>query len=593
MVLQEGDRFPDFKAFKTAMQDWGLKGQIKFNFRYQKSDSTRKIVVCAHTGCPFRVYAVLSGNKEYVSVATIVDEHNCVGAPPAKRGLATQQWWLQEILPTVITVTKTTTPKQIIDAMALHHQVAISYQAAKKAKSFVLGDDIQQQGNQFRLLPAYIDAVRKADPHAHVHLQTGIHEGVQRFQRLFICPEVSAESFRHCRYLLAVDGTFTKEIFNLTILMAASVDADNHAVLLAWAIVEGESEDSWRYFLGHLVTTIPQINHPSTTIISDRDKGIDAADDRVPRAHRAYCLEHISRNLQTNFGLPSRTTFNAEIRFALTETKLRAGFDKLATVSPQALDYLRNINMSMWATPHLAGKRYGHNTSKLVEIMNSWIVEERKLSIIDLLHSLWSKNMDLWFRHRQEAEKYAPQTPLTKYSTTLLAQSMEFSNHRVVRMADEFRGSVLSFRGKWYAVDLQQRTCSCGRFQYNDVPCGHAIAVIQGFHVAANEGPQRSARDFVSFNLTVAALKGTYARVIPPVDITDLQPQEEFPCQPPRFRKPRGRPQTKCLTAGEMRARTAAWRGSLQNVPNRIQHCSRCKQEGHNVARCWALPEGM
>ena len=109
------------------MQDWGLKGQMKFNFQYQKSDSTRKIVVCTHTGCPFRVYAVLSGNKEYVSVATIMDEHNCVGAPPANCGLATQQWWLQEILPTVITVTKTTTPKQIIDAMALHHQVVIRY----------------------------------------------------------------------------------------------------------------------------------------------------------------------------------------------------------------------------------------------------------------------------------------------------------------------------------------------------------------------------------------------------------------------------------------------------------------------------------
>jgi len=59
-----------------------------------------------------------------------MDEHTCVGAPPVKRGLATERWWLQEILPTVITVTKTTTPKQIIDAMALHHQVAISYQAA-------------------------------------------------------------------------------------------------------------------------------------------------------------------------------------------------------------------------------------------------------------------------------------------------------------------------------------------------------------------------------------------------------------------------------------------------------------------------------
>jgi hypothetical protein len=129
-------------------------------------------------------------------------------------------------------------------------------------------------------------------------------QGVERFQRLFICPKLSAESFCHCRYLPAVDGTFTKVIFNLTVLMAASGDADNHVVLVGWAIVEGESEDSWRYFLGHWVTAIPQINRLSTTIISDRDEGIDAADDGVRRAHCAYCLEHISRNLQKNSVFP-------------------------------------------------------------------------------------------------------------------------------------------------------------------------------------------------------------------------------------------------------------------------------------------------
>ena len=28
-------------------------------------------------------------------------------------------------------------------------------------------------------------------------------------------------------------------------------------------------------------------------------------------------------------------------------------------------------------------------------------------------------------------------------------------------------------------VDLLARTCTYGHFQYNDIPCGHAIAVIQ------------------------------------------------------------------------------------------------------------------
>ena len=40
-----------------------------------------------------------------------------------------------------------------------------------------------------------------------------------------------------------MDETF-KKISNLVILLAASVDVNNHPVLLAWAIVESENESS-------------------------------------------------------------------------------------------------------------------------------------------------------------------------------------------------------------------------------------------------------------------------------------------------------------------------------------------------------------
>ena len=95
---------------------------------------------------------------------------------------------------------------------------------------------------------SYIDAVRAADPEAHIQLSIENWEGARRFQRLFICPSESHEAFQHCRSFLAMDGTFTEDIFNLTILMAASIDAANHAVLIAWAIVESENEDAWRFF---------------------------------------------------------------------------------------------------------------------------------------------------------------------------------------------------------------------------------------------------------------------------------------------------------------------------------------------------------
>ena len=142
--------------------------------------------------------------------------------------------------------------------------------------------------------------------------------------------------------------------------------------------------------------------------MSDRDKGRHAADDEIPLATRAICLEHLSRNLQKNCGLAARNIFNSAIRFALTEEKLQAGMDELQEASPQAVDYLRGIDLALWATPHFPGKWYGYNTSNVVETTNSWVAEERKLPIIDLLRAPWCKDMDLRFRHLQVNQKYNP-----------------------------------------------------------------------------------------------------------------------------------------------------------------------------------------
>ena len=201
----------------------------------------------------------------------------------------------------------------------------ITYAAAKHAKKNPLGDDLENQAMQFRLLPAYADAVCTAGPQAHVRLSVEVREGTCRFQRLFICPGIRRGAFRHCRPFIAMGGTFTKDIFNLTILLAASIDANNHSVLLAWAIVESENESSWRFFLSNLYAAIPEVDRPTTTIMSDQGKGLYAAGNEIAHAARAICVEHLSRNVQKNFGVPSRSIFNSSIRFARTETRLQVG----------------------------------------------------------------------------------------------------------------------------------------------------------------------------------------------------------------------------------------------------------------------------
>ena len=64
-------------------------------------------------------------------VASVGGEHNCIGAGQIGYGPSSQQTWLQRILPTTLVVSKSTSPREIVDAVKLHHHIS-TYDAAKK-----------------------------------------------------------------------------------------------------------------------------------------------------------------------------------------------------------------------------------------------------------------------------------------------------------------------------------------------------------------------------------------------------------------------------------------------------------------------------
>ena len=123
----------------------------------------------------------------------------------------------------------------MINAVALHHKVQIKYEAARKAKKAYLGDYLSQQAARFGLLPGYGDAILLPD---------------------LPLPWCRPWVLSALPLSLAMDRTFTK------VLIAVSVDAGNHVVLLAWVIAESESEQSWRFFLLNLLLAAPAVNSP-------------------------------------------------------------------------------------------------------------------------------------------------------------------------------------------------------------------------------------------------------------------------------------------------------------------------------------------
>jgi hypothetical protein len=135
-------------------------------------------------------------------------------------------------------------------------------------------------------------------------------------------------------------------------------------------------------------------------------------------------------------------------------------------------------------------------------------------------------------------------------------------------------GTVLSWSGQSYVVDLERRRCTCGEFQNHGVPCAHAMSFLREIGSAP--------RDWVPYNLTLEAYRRVYETNLPPIDISNLLKRNErddaaFP--PNTVRKKPGRPQTKRKEAGAQGPRG--------------QTCGNCGIRGHKTSTCQRLPRAV
>jgi len=88
------------------------------------------------------------------------------------------------------------------------------------------------------------------------------------------------------------------------------INANRNGLVLAWAVVKSENEDSWRYFFKHLIRAIPEIEEEATIFISDRDKGLGAADNELGDGIiRAVCAYYLMDNFTTKFSRTLKPLF--------------------------------------------------------------------------------------------------------------------------------------------------------------------------------------------------------------------------------------------------------------------------------------------
>ena len=179
-------------------------------------------------------------------------------------------------------------------------------------------------------------------------------------------------------------------------------------------MVESENKDSWRYFFVHLIIAIPKLVDEPTVFISDRDKGLGAADDELGgNILRAVCAQHLKDNFTTRFSRTLKPLFWKIVR-ANSVARFDGLIQQLREVNPLAAQYLLDAQPELWAKAHFDGTRFGHDTSNVVETVNKTLLLNRESPIVILLNSIWNRVMDQRYYRldlatsAHEAEKWTP-----------------------------------------------------------------------------------------------------------------------------------------------------------------------------------------
>ena len=97
-------------------------------------------------------------------------------------------------------------------------------------------------------------------------------------------------AFQFCRSVVLVDGTFLIGKYRGTLMMVATIDPEDQIVPMAFALVEGENNESWSWFMRLLRV---QVLGPSRTVTQGFLSAAEHIDGFPPLVHR-WCMRHFA-----------------------------------------------------------------------------------------------------------------------------------------------------------------------------------------------------------------------------------------------------------------------------------------------------------
>jgi MULE transposase domain len=559
------DLWMNIKDAKQAVKIWLLdRGESWSNS--SQNNKARLQLHCILPTCSF--YIRVAQKKDFFGV-TSYTSHNCPPSTHTRFKPRHSAWYLAHLIERDVNVNRHIKPKEVRERAGLYHELQnIPYMPAWRAIERLRGIIDGDEGTSFSLFPDWIDRIKKADKRTYIRLKTTKDD---RFEALFVMLGSIRSRIDCLRPFYALDGTHTRSQYNLTLLIAVGIDAEDRILPFAWALVPCENKIWWTWFCEHLFEAFDGSFQPDTVIISDRDKGLlDAVESKLPGTYHAMCCQHITENIHKKFGRQYKAPF-WRIARAGSQEAFDIAVQALQNEAPKVEEYISSIGYESFAFARFPRPRFGHDTSNIVESINSVWREIRELPPLQLLNGIYQWCLTTWYQ-RYQLRPVPGNSVLSNAAYKAYKHRESAARSFQVLPSSDTVFLVTTTRGSQYIVNLplitpevrRQGHCECQKYDDFTAPCVHAIACI--LYLSRDPFPYFSPRYDWDISLR------TYKHPIQPVTIQGLQVSDNL--RPPIKRVKRGRP------------RIARIRATHNQEERRQYTCSVCRQSGHNRRVC-------
>ncbi|XP_056841678.1 uncharacterized protein LOC130494876 [Raphanus sativus] len=273
-------------SFKTSSLD-----EITYSFLKERICKKKSIDPCLKglnlSYIPLVVEPKIN-HSEAFSIRTYMKMHSCSRATSStrKKRKVTPRCVAAIVHKDYPRLYETATAKILVSLVKRRLGVEVSYTTCLRGKKQAVADLRGDPEKGYKIFPAYLYMLEKVNPDTRTSL---LLDKDNRFRYLFIALGASIEGFEYMRKVITVDATFLKTVEGGYLIIATAQDPNLHHYPIAFDVVDGEKNESWKWFFMTLKTVIP--DSTELVFVSDRNASlIKAVAEVYLMSKHGYCI---------------------------------------------------------------------------------------------------------------------------------------------------------------------------------------------------------------------------------------------------------------------------------------------------------------